>query len=431
MSDSSDTSESYESSSSDDEYYGDNGNHFINTIINKQYILIKKIGYGAYSSVWLSYNYTNGKYNAIKIQNPEDYKDGLVELKILKKIRNINCIYISNLIDNFTEIIDNEKYICMVFELCACSLYTLVKNNYKLDIISIKKIIKQSLIALNELHKLGYYHTDIKPENILLVGKTDSNLKLINDYNNMKFVDLYNKFKTEYFINNKLNKKNKNHIKKFNKNMKEKLLLKTNKIILEALNSISEDNNNSEDNEISIDNINSEDNEISINKIYIEDMNIKLTDFGTVHDIESGYYNDITTRYYKAPEVIMGLVHNEKIDIWGVGCLLLELLTNEIFFDPIKNNEYTRDFYHLYEIQKYCGKIPDYIIDKSPIKHNYFKKYKFKMKIHYSSLDEYLKNNNIYDNDLLDFIQNTLNPDYKKRYSCEQCLNCNWLKIYK
>ena len=80
-------------------------------------------------------------------------------------------------------------------------------------------------------------------------------------------------------------------------------------------------------------------------------------------------------------------------------------------------------------MQKYCGKIPDYLIDKSPDKHNYFKKYKFKMKIKYSSLEEYLKDNNIYDDELLDILTNTLNPDYKKRYSCEQCLNCKWLKL--
>ena len=68
----SDSSNSYsESSSSDDEYYGDNGEIFYNEVLNKKYITIKKIGYGAYSSVWLCIDYLTNKFYAIKIQNSE------------------------------------------------------------------------------------------------------------------------------------------------------------------------------------------------------------------------------------------------------------------------------------------------------------------------------------------------------------------------
>ena len=49
-----DSSDSEYSISSDDEYYGNNGDEFNNELLNKKYLLIKKIGYGAFSSVWLS-----------------------------------------------------------------------------------------------------------------------------------------------------------------------------------------------------------------------------------------------------------------------------------------------------------------------------------------------------------------------------------------
>ena len=63
-----------ESLSSDDEYYGDNGEEFRNSILNNNYALIERIGYGSYSSVWLSYSINDDEYYAIKIQNNEDYE---------------------------------------------------------------------------------------------------------------------------------------------------------------------------------------------------------------------------------------------------------------------------------------------------------------------------------------------------------------------
>ena len=59
--------------SSDDEYYGDNGEEFRGSILNNKYALIDKIGYGSYSSVWLAYCINDDVFYAIKIQNFEDY----------------------------------------------------------------------------------------------------------------------------------------------------------------------------------------------------------------------------------------------------------------------------------------------------------------------------------------------------------------------
>ena len=50
------------------------------------YNIIKKIGHGSYSTVWLAFNIANSNFVALKVQNPEDYKDGISEIKILKKL---------------------------------------------------------------------------------------------------------------------------------------------------------------------------------------------------------------------------------------------------------------------------------------------------------------------------------------------------------
>ena len=61
-------------------------------ILNGRYILLHKIGIGAFSSVWLGY-YINDPnkifYYALKVQNQDDYNDGLKEINILEKIKKL------------------------------------------------------------------------------------------------------------------------------------------------------------------------------------------------------------------------------------------------------------------------------------------------------------------------------------------------------
>ena len=47
----------------------------------------------------------------------------------------------------------------------------------------------------------------------------------------------------------------------------------------------------------------------------------------------------IQTRYYRAPEIILHHTFNETCDVWSMGCMIFELLTNEILIDPDKNNK--------------------------------------------------------------------------------------------
>lgn len=54
---------------------------------------------------------------------------------------------------------------------------------------------------------------------------------------------------------------------------------------------------------------------------------IRLIDFGSA-TFENQYHSAVvSTRHYRAPEVILGLSWNYPCDIWSVGCILIELLT--------------------------------------------------------------------------------------------------------
>ncbi len=70
------------------------------------------------------------------------------------------------------------------------------------------------------------------------------------------------------------------------------------------------------------------------NLLVDEDMNVKICDIGSgmlVDEIDS--YR-VGTVPYLAPELILGVQYNTKIDVWSLGCLLFELLTDECLFDP-------------------------------------------------------------------------------------------------
>ncbi|CAD6244838.1 unnamed protein product [Miscanthus lutarioriparius] len=70
---------------------------------------------------------------------------------------------------------------------------------------------------------------------------------------------------------------------------------------------------------------------------------LKLCDFGS--DMLAGT-NEVTpylvSRYYRAPEIILGLPYDHPLDMWSVGCCLYELCTGKVLFQGKSNNEMLR-----------------------------------------------------------------------------------------
>ena len=52
---------------------------------------------------------------------------------------------------------------------------------------------------------------------------------------------------------------------------------------------------------------------------------IKVIDYGTGCFDESTYYTYIQSRYYRAPEIMLGIGYTCDIDMWSFGCILIEL----------------------------------------------------------------------------------------------------------
>jgi len=59
---------------------------------------------------------------------------------------------------------------------------------------------------------------------------------------------------------------------------------------------------------------------------------IKVIDLGSSCFQTDNLCLYVQSRSYRAPEVMLGLQYDEKIDIWSLGCILAELCSGEVCF---------------------------------------------------------------------------------------------------
>ncbi|CAB1426632.1 unnamed protein product [Pleuronectes platessa] len=150
----------------------------IGDLFNGRYHVIRKLGWGHFSTVWLAWDIQEKRFVAMKVvKSAEHYTEtALDEIKLLKSVRNTdpndpNREKVVQLLDDFKISGMNGTHVCMVFEVLGYHLLKwIIKSNYQgLPQPCVKSIIQQVLQGLDYLHtKCKIIHTDIKPENILL-----------------------------------------------------------------------------------------------------------------------------------------------------------------------------------------------------------------------------------------------------------------------
>ncbi|XP_042357023.1 SRSF protein kinase 1b isoform X2 [Plectropomus leopardus] len=150
----------------------------IGDLFHGRYHVIRKLGWGHFSTVWLAWDIQEKRFVAMKVvKSAEHYTEtALDEIKLLKSVRNTdpndpNREMVVQLLDDFKISGMNGTHVCMVFEVLGYHLLKwIIKSNYQgLPLPCVKSIIRQVLQGLDYLHtKCKIIHTDIKPENILL-----------------------------------------------------------------------------------------------------------------------------------------------------------------------------------------------------------------------------------------------------------------------
>ena len=180
------------------EDYKEGGYHpvFVGECLIGRYVVLQKLGWGHFSTVWLCKDLKYETYVAIKLQKSASHylEAAFDEVEILQKAvkhaqtkewfedlykfdegRKKNYsredCYTVQLLNAFIYQGPYGKHFCMVFEILGVNLLEIIKRyKYKGIPINIcRKMSRQILIGLHYLHKhCGIIHTDLKPENVLL-----------------------------------------------------------------------------------------------------------------------------------------------------------------------------------------------------------------------------------------------------------------------
>lgn len=94
---------------------------------------------------------------------------------------------------------------------------------------------------------------------------------------------------------------------------------------------------------------------------------LKLCDFGSATKVEDNEPTPyLVSRFYRAPEVILGLRYDFGVDLWSSACTIYELATGQIMFTGSSNNKMLKCFMDV------KGKIPNKLIRKGKFKDQHF-----------------------------------------------------------
>lgn len=95
---------------------------------------------------------------------------------------------------------------------------------------------------------------------------------------------------------------------------------------------------------------------------------IKIVDFGSSCQIGQRIYQYIQSRFYRSPEVLFGIAYDLAIDMWSLGCILVEMHTGEPLFSGANEVDQVN------KIVEVLGLPPKHVLDQSPKAKKYFHK---------------------------------------------------------
>lgn len=217
-----------------------------------RYEIKSNFGKGAFGQVIKAYDHKEKMDVALKIiiNTKQMHEQGLIETNILTTLNDGSDPQHNNYIVRVMDSFKFRNHVCVTFEILGQNLYEYSRSlHYKpLPMNQLRGIAQQMFTALQFCHETKrVIHCDMKPENVLLVSKSNKNC-------------------------------------------------------------------------------------------------IRVIDFGSSCFVGRQKYEYIQSRFYRAPEVILGQKYGPPMDIWSVGCILCELESGRPIFPGDDENEQIRLF---------------------------------------------------------------------------------------
>lgn len=456
------------------------------TYKDDRYVLVRKLGWGHFSTVWLARDTLNSAHVAMKIvRSDKVYTEAaLDEIKLLQRVSKHEGVqegaydgskHILNLLDSFNHMGPNGKHVVMVFEVLGENLLALIKKyeHRGIPMVYVKQIAKQLLFGLDYMHrKCGVIHTDIKPENVLMeVGDVETIVKMVEMMDKQKrdrkrlqrratrtgADSPYNpssRSSTSNSLERLSSRRSRRHTVITGSQPLPSPISSTN--FFEMKNqvlghSLPRPTSFSSKSNVNISNADDEQitNSLSSFEIttpgdddHLEDsleqtdiIQIKIADLGNACWFDEHYTNSIQTREYRSPEVLLGCQWGCSADIWSTACLIFELLTGDFLFEPDEGHSYTKDDDHIAQIIELLGELPSYLLSTGRYVRTFFNsrgQLRNIAKLKFWPLKDVLVEKYKFPaeeaQDIADFLLPMLELDPRKRADAGGMINHPWIK---
>lgn len=340
----------------------------ISHIIDDRYQVVRKIGFGHFSTVWLCWdNRTPAhapEFRALKVSKSEKvFADAtLSEIDILSRISDAapthgSKDYVCGILDHFVFESENGRHMCMVQHCHGENLLQLIqRSDHKgLPEGNVKAILRQMLLGLEYLHDVcGIIHTDIKPENVLVEVSALKVRKMA-----LEAVDLHRKRLPlpPHFVGSHEAAKDraaaaegqsggstgKRGVREYWKFPDELYLTVLNQEVDDADPAVTECA-----------------------------LVIKIADFGNACYIDGRKQEMIQTLPYRSVEVIINAGYGPTADVWSTACLAFEIATGDYLFDGMVGDRFATTEDHLGHIVELLGNVPKGFLKRGKQWRKYF-----------------------------------------------------------
>lgn len=269
------------------------------------YIILDLLGTGTFGQVFRCQREGTKEVYAVKVIKNKStyYNQGLLEKKILRSLNDTYDPNDSRHIVRLLESFEYKNHICLVFELLSMSLLDiLTQNQFRgLPLTVVQRFARQIIAALVTLEDANIIHCDLKPENILLAPpKMPEKIK--------------------------------------GKQQKTDDADKSNSDDNKTENNVKSDNDKTNNSPESIQSPPS----TSSSRLGVW-SDLKVIDFGSACYEGKTTYSYIQSRFYRSPEVLLGVPYNGAIDMWSLACVCSELYLGLPLFPGVsQHNQLTR-----------------------------------------------------------------------------------------
>ncbi|EJT97973.1 kinase-like protein [Dacryopinax primogenitus] len=343
--------ESWHTAEESIERYVEGGYHPVSigdTFKDGRYTVVRKLGWGRYSTIWLAKDNKKDIYVSLKLLTSEwtPREDLLSEAAFLRKASTANpshpgSQHVLTLLDEFRFKGPNGTHIVLVTDVLGEDLVT-VRGRYdggRLPVGVVKQVSKQVLLGLQYLHKeCGITHTDMKPDNILIAlspppAICDPSLSPSVVSNN--------------FISECLSVL-KPQAEMITSPSGDPVPISVSQALpIFAMRKATNGNHPLE-------------------------IRVKIVDLGVANWNDRHWADMIESPAMRAPEVILRAGWDTKADIWSAGCMIYELIMGEWLFTPRGSQLYTQEQDHLSQISALLGPIPSSLVDQGKYSHKQF-----------------------------------------------------------